>query len=579
MSMPELDASQCAAVEIEPSVRQIVVAGPGSGKTEVVSGLAARLVQNDGLDPEFELLVVSFSRAAVHAVNRRLRAGDIQASAAVRTLDSLAHQVTREAYGDDITGLRVFDRRIERAIQALRAGAWDSIDEIAHVVVDEVQDVVGLRAEFLVALIEALPAGAGFTLLGDLAQAIYDFQLTPEHPMTSSQLLDCIAATEGVVRRDLTGSYRAGTREARAAVALREGAGAGLENAVEAVADFVSELTPIDAGDLAALAKSHGRTFAVLTATNGEALMEAQDLWRAGVPAIVRRRATAPVVDRWVAELLADRSSWSFEDLLAVVGSRALATERWRGLRSWLPPASQSIETREISRRLRRAATPAELVGADPDVPVVSTIHRAKGLEFDAVVMARYPVWDGDEREPAEVARVNYVALTRAHYRLNVVQRNRYPHLLHRDQRSQRWLRSWTKRSMVKALEISGDDMERSHPPGGDDALAVQLHLRTAVATGDPLTLEYDWTSGDVPRWILKHQGVEIGRTTVEFGNDARRVLKGRIDLNLKDVNVECVETVTGEPTEGLPGGVGRYGLWLGVRPVGLACREWKAEA
>nr|WP_169925414.1 UvrD-helicase domain-containing protein [Sanguibacter antarcticus] len=578
MSSPELDASQRAAVEIEPSSRQVVVSGPGSGKTEVVSGLVARLVQDEGLDPEFELLVVSFSRAAVHAVNRRLQAGDIQASAAVRTLDSLAQQVTREAFGEEITSYRVFDRRIERAIQALRAGAWDAVDDVAHLVVDEVQDVVGLRAEFLEALIESLPEGAGFTLLGDLAQAIYDFQLSPEHPTTSAEVLARLGAGAGVVRRDLTGSYRAGTREARAAVALRDGAGSSLENAVDEVADFVSELTPIVDEDLAALARSHGRTFAILTATNGEALMEVQDLWRARVPAIVRRPATAPVVDRWVAEVLADRPNWSFEDLLASVGDRALATDRWRGLRSWLPAGSRSLATRDISRRLQRAAIPAELVGSDPDVPVVSTIHRAKGLEFDTVVMAQYPPPVDGDREPAEVTRIIYVGLTRARFRLSRIERNRYPHILHRDHKSRRWLRSYVKKNRVKALEISGDDVDRSRPPGDDDLLAVQHHLRTAVTTGDRLHLEYDWTSGEVPYWRLQHEGVTVGRTTEGFGQDAKRLLWGRIDLDLKDVHVECIETVGGEPTEDLPGGIGRYGLWLGVRPVGFACREWKAE-
>lgn len=111
MSAPALDLSQRAAVSVDVSARQVVIAGPGSGKTEVVSALVEHLVVEEQVDPEFSLLVLSFSRAAVHAVMRRLRAADVQAVAAVRTIDSLAQRIVREAYGEEIAGRNVFDRR------------------------------------------------------------------------------------------------------------------------------------------------------------------------------------------------------------------------------------------------------------------------------------------------------------------------------------------------------------------------------------------------------------------------------------------------------------------------------------
>ena len=68
-----LDDSQLAAVEIEPSARQIVIAGPGSGKTEVVSHLIEHLIDVEGVDPVDGILVISFSNAAVFAADARLR--------------------------------------------------------------------------------------------------------------------------------------------------------------------------------------------------------------------------------------------------------------------------------------------------------------------------------------------------------------------------------------------------------------------------------------------------------------------------------------------------------------------------
>ncbi|MFS0703406.1 UvrD-helicase domain-containing protein [Cellulomonas sp. 179-A 9B4 NHS] len=577
VSVPVLDLSQQAAAEVEPGQRQVVVAGPGSGKTEVVSALVAHLVGVEEVDPEFSLLVVSFSRAAVHAVTRRLRANEIQAAAAVRTIDSLAQQIVREAYDEEIVGHDIFDRRIARATHAIRSGDWREIHELEHVVVDEVQDVVGLRAEFLLALMEGLPGQTGFTLLGDPAQAIYDFQLTADHPLTSGELLRRVGDMPGAVRRELTGSYRAGTRDASAAVALRYAGDPSLRGAEEDVRDFVVDIATVDDLGIAALARRQGNGLAVLTATNGQALMEAQDLWAAGVPVHVRRPLTAPVVDRWVAEMLATTPVWTFDDVLAVADDEAQAVERWRGLRNWIAPGSRTLETREVARRLRRGHVPGELVASEPDVAVVSTVHRAKGLEFDTVVLAEYERVADESREPAQQARVDYVAVTRARFRLLRVRRSRYPQILSRHPSTGRWLRSQWKTKKVRAVEVRGDDLDRTRPPG-IDAERTQLHLRDHVRTGDSVQLVHDWTSGDTPFWDVHHKGVPIGRTKAEFGEAVRRILHGDVRMDLRGVHVECVETVAGDPVEDLQGGVGRHGLWLAPRLVGLAVRERKDE-
>src|SRR5665647_153688 len=208
----QLDQSQVAAVEIEPETRQIVIAGPGSGKTEVVAALLQHLATAHGADLADELLVLSFSRAAVHAVTRRLReAPSVTAAPAVRTLDSLAVEVLADN-GYEYEHL-TFDDRIVAATAVLKERGWFALEALLHIVVDEVQDVVGLRADFLLALLGGLACDAGFTLLGDPAQAIYDFQLG-EHSMTTSADLLHLAADLGRVHmRELTGQYRAGTRE------------------------------------------------------------------------------------------------------------------------------------------------------------------------------------------------------------------------------------------------------------------------------------------------------------------------------------------------------------------------------
>ena len=97
-------------------------------------------------------------------------------SAWVATVDALATRILIEQ-GVDPTGLG-FDARITRLLRMLQGGEVDeALPDVRHVIVDEVQDVVGVRARLIAVLLEHLPASVGFTMLGDPKQGIYDFQL------------------------------------------------------------------------------------------------------------------------------------------------------------------------------------------------------------------------------------------------------------------------------------------------------------------------------------------------------------------------------------------------------------------
>lgn len=576
IALPILDASQTAAVDIAASERQIVIAGPGSGKTEVVAALVAHLMIEEDVDPGGGLLVIAFSRAAVHAVTRRLASIDAPGSASVRTLDSLAAQIASESFNNEPTR-GSFDDRVRRATGALRDGRWDRAGEIEHLVVDEVQDVVGLRGDFLLALIEALDPSSGFTLLGDPAQAIYNFQLTQESTTTCEEVLQQVGGLEDVVTRHLTGSYRALTPEAAEAVELRTGGAGDLTDRSAKVEDFVESLVEIDDSQLASLLNVPGHPAALLTSTNGQALLEAERLWEAGLPALVRRPAKDPVTDRWVAETLGSRSSWSRDELLEALGDNELGSSRWRALRVIAQPRGRRIDTDAVAVAIAGARLPADLVARDPDVPVVSTIHRAKGLEFSTVVLARYP-HRGDERTD-ERTRADYVAVTRARARLAQIRRDTVWGL-RRDLRTGRWERKGHEEWQLRRFEIRGDDLDRTCPPGGEIAADVQRHLATNVRVGDLLTFELDWISSDIPEWVVRHDGVEVGRTNEKFGLEtARRLRRTKRLPDLVGGRVEAIETVAGQPQVDTADGTGAHGLWLGVRPVGLLYVRWSGNA
>lgn len=584
VTVVELDETQRLVAEGDAADRQIVIAGPGSGKTEVVAARVAVLALDHDVDPTGELLVISFSRAAVRAVTRRLRDSDVRATAAVRTLDALAAQVVAEC-GEDPAGMS-FDRRVERAGCLVRDGAWEAIRDLRHLVVDEVQDVVGSRAELLRAVVDGLPDGCGFTLLGDPAQAIYDFQLDARSDLTSGEMLERIGGLPGVIRRSLTGSYRARTREARAAVQLRAGVAADLSDAHLRVRDFTD--TIVDVGTLDALEPLLADTTqstAVLTETNGQALVVAHMLWELGVSAVVRRPSRVPVIDQWVATALADRATWTREEFLDTQPDEDLGAARWKALRTVARPRGGSIDTTALAARLTRPwALPGEIVGADETGVVVSTIHRAKGLEFDNVVLVQFEQHRDRDEDPDATARRTYVAVTRAHARLFRVRLGGW-YRLHRD-RSDRWFAPNRQGKGTVRYEVRGEDVDRSVPPGAPELGAAQRSLAAAVRHGEPLSMELDDSSTlRLPVYRLLHGDVVVGRTGRQFGETFAGQV-GTADRRKREsvawprfgaVHVETVETVAGEPQR-TTGTVGKHGLWLGVRAVGMPWLEWKVD-
>ena len=204
----ELDTDQRRAAELPPEARQIVMAGPGSGKTHTVTALIRNLMDEHDVLPE-EIVVISFSRAAVHAARSRAADG-VQEGSLVefRTLDSWASLIVSE-YGDEDVPFTGYDARIKHATRLIAAGA-DVLEDVAHLVVDEMQDVVGLRAVLLLEILRAATArGIGFSLLGDPMQALYDFQLTEKAQLDTEQLLYRVRGLGDVSEVTLSGSYRA----------------------------------------------------------------------------------------------------------------------------------------------------------------------------------------------------------------------------------------------------------------------------------------------------------------------------------------------------------------------------------
>lgn len=582
MTSLSLDADQKAVAEVDSRVRQLVIAPAGTGKTETVAALVDHLVTDGGLRASQEVLILSFSRAAVTALKRRLSAKDSSfRSINVRTLDALAARIIASDEGaGEPSGS--FDARIVQATKVLRGGAVsDELEVVEHVIVDEVQDVVGVRAAFVLEILKTTQKHAGFTVLGDPEQAIYNFQLEDGGGMTSSEFQSYLDQQFAPVLRGLGMNYRAASDDARRFAAL----GARLIGLVgkQRIDVVRRELSSVLLGGTVAevagfLPRWAGTTTAFLCETNGVALSVRDELRENGIEAALQSSAEQRGVAAWVARVL---------DCAAAKVKKATFVEEWdesvgysaqdawrllkRAERNFT--SGETLEIKRLARAVARRDVPAELMEPpDADV-VVSTVHRSKGLEFDNVVLVNTDRWlpaDASNDDASEA----YVALTRSRDRV-VSATGGHRKGLRKDKKSDRWIIGGFKTWQTHGIEIRPADTRTQLDPARAPATAA--YIRQSTAVGDPVVLRLNKAQSTLqfPVYDIEHGAQRIGTTSEDFGYSfARRVGQKKWPA-LSNLRIDGYET-RGAGSEASAPGI--HDLWLGVVVTGMADINWNDE-
>jgi hypothetical protein len=606
-----LDEAQREIVQASADRRMLVLAGAGSGKTHVLSARLARLLEDENVQPGHEILVLSFTRAVVREVRRRL-AVTSHRSRLVRpvTFDSFATRLLASTPGLETWSDwqdQSYDGRIAAATSAIseREEARARISEYQHVFVDEIQDLVSVRASFVLEILKATTGG--FTLLGDPAQGIYDFQLRECGGMTADELLEGVREifAPQLRVRTLDHNYRA-----RSAVALASAdAGALLrrrppevEEAEERLTRILHDREPLGkVNQLPAALRGVKDPTALLCRTNAQALRISRELWSHGVEHRLQREATERALAPWIARALVGLKYPDIgqERFLRRVSALREETdtvpcdgEAWSLVSSAVGGAVDSLDVAQLAQQIREGRVPDELVEAVETPIVVSTVHRAKGLEFDNVIIVE-PIspLDPDDETYAEETRVLYVALSRARDEIMKVQPPKTQQWFVCERTGDRWVKSpWGERWRTLGLEIRGDDLDHLHPGGtwliDLSPQELQDYLATAVARGDPVTLErchVRKTVDPLAFYEVAHEGCPIGVTSEEFAKLlARRIRpKGpdaRWPRTITDVFVDGVDSVAGLPGQGAEHGLGVSDIWLRPRLVGLGRISWREE-
>ena len=413
----ELSNRQCEIIDDKESKYIVVAAGPGSGKTRVLVHKLASLLLLEDVKHE-QLLMLTFSRAAATEFKKRL----------IDLVGNAAHYVeikTFHSYSFDLIGkqgnLDEAKDVVRRAAEMIENGEVEQ-SKIAKsvLVIDEAQDM-GADDFRLVQALMHQNEEMRVIAVGDDDQNIYAFR------GSDSRYMQSLVSEEGAKLYEMTDNYRSS------------------KVVVDCANRFVQRIpsrmkrTPIQSatgkdGKVLALKslpdaeiKVQGST-AILTRTNEETMQVAYELEQRGLHATVAQsmggfRFCNLAEVRYFLKYL-DRNEIS------------ISKEKWQEAkqRTFETYASSTClnvikhffadfeATRQVYYRsdLREfifESNIEDFIAADDQSVFVSTIHKAKGREFDTVYLLS-PVPDGRDINDM---RAYYVGLTRAKRNLYLV--------------------------------------------------------------------------------------------------------------------------------------------------------------
>lgn len=452
-------AEREAILSSGPDARMLVEAGPGTGKTQISALRLASLIGGD-LSPG-QVLVLSFSRSAVRTLTRRLTvvaATDPHVVeelryVSIRTFDSWAFRILR-LLGQDPSELlrRGHDENIAAVVSAMTGPAQERvrllIGDRRHLIIDEFQDLPGVRGELVLALLNLMaPPGTsqcGFTILGDPAQAIYGFA-AEKGSLTPRQYWDKVRELYGseLSTFSLRTNHRATEPLAVLSAQLRSvllGARPDKEK-LEFIQTVIANLPERVKGEDA---PQETGSKAILTRTNGEAVRVLQSVMGRDVkgpdaPVRIRAANYATLPPAWIAGLLRPARTAAmprgqfdriYDHLKSIWGDemrrrlelppRALA---WARLMQASGAAADGLSL-DLAALRARLAWPDSFPDDQPlteDGLIITTIHQSKGMEFDIVTLLDRSD-EGDTARPdnpGEQASVGYVGITRAAHTLH----------------------------------------------------------------------------------------------------------------------------------------------------------------
>jgi hypothetical protein len=433
---------QLKVLKANPSERILVSAGPGTGKTAVACARVAEIINEHDLSPS-RVWLISFTRTAVREVADRIASYlDDPGSAfsiKIATLDSRAWAI-HSGFDEEATLLGDYEQNIARVLELIEesADAQEHLEQIQHLIVDEAQDVVGVRADLVLGIMARLSSQCGVTVFADEAQAIYGFASDEDAAADGGRepnLVERLRKGDGgkIGAMELTKVHRTQSpqlleifTETRRLLLNAEADGA------KKLASVTDDVWRLGHGKLSDVTKQDlaGRNnLFVLFRRRSDVLLASSFLGQ--VPHRVRMSGMPVCIEPWVGAVFWDYlnpdidqdsfiSLWTERVAPSGLASKSVE-EAWALLVRLAGRTKSVVDVRRMRRLLGRARPATDFCTPElgEEGPIIGTIHASKGRETDIVhVMLPGEPKDGVDLE--EEARVIFVAATRGRKELRV---------------------------------------------------------------------------------------------------------------------------------------------------------------
>lgn len=178
-----VNKEQVEIYEQPKNVNINVLAGPGSGKTHMLTMRCAQLIYKEHIDPS-HLLVLAYNRAVVVELRNRLnslftRLGMSRIANQIHVYTF--HALARKCMGGQLDNVatELWEDAFLRYLQYNKSDFLAHLPQIEFVLVDEFQDITDTRLKSLLSIHKLFP-DANFFTIGDINQSIYGFDRVPK---------------------------------------------------------------------------------------------------------------------------------------------------------------------------------------------------------------------------------------------------------------------------------------------------------------------------------------------------------------------------------------------------------------
>jgi len=549
------DKSQKEVFLSSKDARLLVNAGPGTGKTAVACKRVANLIDKQGCNPN-KIWIISFTRSAVAEIRDRIASYLTDRykaySVKIATLDSHAWAIN-SGFDEDATLDGSFESNISRVIDLVRndGDVFQELKSCEHMIVDEAQDFIGIRATLVIEIINKIPDNVGVTVFADEAQAIYgfsvekcrsdgpDFKLTLPKRIRKAKIFDEVELTS--IHRTSSEGLKSIFKDTRIDVLddtchppLKYH---GICDQIRKKADFNGEK------EFDPLRVSMEDSSFVLFRSKREALKASTTM--GSRPHRIRMGNVSTGIVPWIGALLGGiqenrLKNQDFKTLWKERGIEKIAhgfdpASAWDSLRKLSGGTRRPrVDIDKLRQNLLKQNIPPVLLLPELGVtgPILGTIHAAKGREAKDVYLCIPPNEGGRNADYDEETRVVFVGATRAKRFLHVYKG--YKATFERPDEQRVWEKAgWTPPAAHVQIGCPGDiDFHclagRELYNTTEDVASVQDTLRTlaeSIEESGPVSLTALRSNSNIYD-LVSEEGQIISKTSKNVNKSLYRIGK-----------------------------------------------------